>query len=70
MINEYRPFGYLVKGDSLAALLDLVAKACRFSQRIRSRQKTLDRLRDARDQVRSVTGSSQTPSDDEGHGRR
>lgn len=70
VINEFRPFGYLVKGESLASLLDLVAKACRFSQRIRSRQKTLDRLREARDQVRGVTHSSENPGPRRGNGAR
>src|SRR5437899_396804 len=32
IINEYHPYGYVVKGDSLATLLTLVANAVRHSQ--------------------------------------
>jgi DNA-binding NtrC family response regulator len=70
VINEFRPFGYVVKGASLAALLDLVSKACRISQRVRARQKTLDRLREAREQVRNVGRGSEGPSGSRGSGRR
>jgi DNA-binding NtrC family response regulator len=70
VINEFRPFGYVVKGASLAALLDLVARACRISQRMRDRQKTLDRLREAREQVRGVGRSSDGPAGRKGSGPR
>lgn len=56
VINEFRPFGYVVKGDSLATLLDLVARACRFAERIRARQKTLELLRDARAHANEARG--------------
>lgn len=61
VINEFRPFGYVVKGESLAALLDLVGKAIRYSQRVRTRQETLSRLREAREKLRDVGQSSPAP---------
>jgi DNA-binding NtrC family response regulator len=54
VINEFRPFGYVVKGETLATLLALVAKAVGISQRTKSHQRTLDRLRDAREQLRGL----------------
>ena len=56
VINEFRPFGYIVKGDTLSALLALVANATRSSQRIRDGRRTLGRLRQARAQMRDVHG--------------
>jgi DNA-binding NtrC family response regulator len=70
VINEFRPFGYVVKGESLAALLDLVSNACRLSQRVRARQKTLERLREAREQVRGVGGVSNSLSNRDLKGTR
>jgi DNA-binding NtrC family response regulator len=54
IINEFRPFGYVVKGDSLATLLKLIADAVRHAQRTRKGRETLDRLRDAREQMQGV----------------
>ena len=69
VINEFHPFGYVVKGDTLAALLQLVAKAVKHSERLREGRRTLDRLRDAREQLQgvrdrleNVAPSSQRPS--------
>jgi DNA-binding NtrC family response regulator len=54
VINEFRPFGYVVKGDTLATLLGLVGKAVKLSQRVKDRQRTLDRLREARAKMQDV----------------
>lgn len=54
VINEFHPFGYIVKGDTLAALLQLVAKAVKHSERLREGRRTLERLRDAREQIQGV----------------
>lgn len=54
VINEFRPFGYVIKGDDLAHLLDLVASAVRHSKRTRDRRQTHNRLRDVRDQMRGI----------------
>jgi DNA-binding NtrC family response regulator len=54
VINEYHPYGYVVKGDSLAALLSLVASAVRHSERLREGRRTIERLREAREQLRDL----------------
>jgi DNA-binding NtrC family response regulator len=56
IINEYHPFGYVVKGDTLSTLLSLVASAVRHSARVREVRRTIERLREAREQVRDVHG--------------
>lgn len=58
VIDEFRPFGYVVKGDKLAPLLELVAKACRFAERLRNRQKTLELLREARAHATEARGEA------------
>jgi DNA-binding NtrC family response regulator len=54
VINEFHPFGYVVKGDTLATLLQLVAQAVKHSERVRDGRRTLERLRDAREQIQGV----------------
>jgi DNA-binding NtrC family response regulator len=54
IINEYHPFGYVVKGDTLATLLSLVANAVRHSDRLREGRRTVERLREAREQLRDL----------------
>jgi DNA-binding NtrC family response regulator len=54
IINEYHPYGYVVKGDTLASLLSLVANAVRHSERLRDGRRTVERLRDAREQLRDL----------------
>jgi DNA-binding NtrC family response regulator len=54
VINEYHPFGYVVKGDTLATLLSLVANAVRHSERLRDGRRTVERLREAREQLRDL----------------
>ena len=57
IINEFRPFGYVVKGETLSRLLTLVANAVRHSERIREGRRTVEQLRDAREQLRKVYAS-------------
>jgi CheY-like chemotaxis protein len=54
IINEYHPFGYVVKGDTLATLLALVANAVRHSDRLRDGRRVVERLREAREQLRDL----------------
>jgi DNA-binding NtrC family response regulator len=54
VINEFRPFGFIVKGDNLTALLTLVDNAVRHAQRTREGRRTLFRLREAREQMQGV----------------
>jgi len=54
IINEFHPFGYVVKGDTLAMLLALVASAVKHSERLQETRRTVDRLRDARNRIRDV----------------
>jgi DNA-binding NtrC family response regulator len=56
IINEYHPFGYVVKGDTLATLLSLVANAVRHTERLRDGRRTVERLREAREQLRDLQG--------------
>jgi DNA-binding NtrC family response regulator len=56
IINEHHPFGYVVKGDTLATLLTLVSNAVRHSQRVRDGRRTIERLREAREQLRDLHG--------------
>jgi DNA-binding NtrC family response regulator len=58
IINEFHPFGYVVKGDTLSALLRLVASAIKHSERLHGGRQTLERLRAAREQVRGVHESA------------
>ena len=54
IINEFHPFGYVIKGDTVATLLQLVAKAVKHSERLREGRRTVDRLREAREQIQGV----------------
>ncbi len=54
IINDYHPFGYVVKGDTLSTLLVLIANAVRHSERMREGRRTIARLREAREQVREL----------------
>ncbi len=56
IINEYHPFGYVVKGDTLSTLLVLVANAVRHSERLREGRLTIARLRVAREKMRELQG--------------
>jgi DNA-binding NtrC family response regulator len=54
IINEFHPFGYLVKGETLSSLLSLVASAVRHSERLREGRQTVERLRAARRHLQGV----------------
>jgi DNA-binding NtrC family response regulator len=54
IINNYHPFGYVVKGDTLSTLLVLIANAVRHSDRLREGRRTIVRLREAREKVREL----------------
>lgn len=60
IINEFHPFGYVVKGDTLAGLLALVARAVKHSSRLSEGRRTVERLREARAQLKDVR--EQSPS--------
>jgi len=54
IINEFHPFGYVMKGEKVADLLSLVANAVKHSNRLRETRRTIERLRDAREQLKSL----------------
>ncbi len=54
IINDYHPFGYVVKGETLSTLLVLIANAVRHSERLREGRRTIVRLREAREKVREL----------------
>jgi cyclic di-GMP phosphodiesterase len=54
IINNYHPFGYVVKGDTLSTLLVLITNAVRHSDRLREGRRTIVRLREAREKVREL----------------
>jgi DNA-binding NtrC family response regulator len=56
VMSEFRPFGYVVKGNSLATLLSLVASAVRHTERLKANRTTVDQLRRAREQLLQVPG--------------
>lgn len=56
VINEFHPFGYVVKGDTLTTLLRQVANAVKHSKRLRESRRTVEQLRQAREQAREVGG--------------
>ena len=61
IINEFHPFGYVVKGDTLSTLLVLVAGAVKHSERLKEGRQTVERLREARKQMKVVHESAPPP---------
>jgi len=64
VMNEFHPFGYVMKGESLADLLSLVGNAVKHSLRLKETQRTVDRLRDARDRLKAVREKGSVASPD------
>ncbi len=49
IINELHPYGFVVKGESVATLLSLVASAVKFSERLKEGRRSSGHLRAARE---------------------
>jgi DNA-binding NtrC family response regulator len=56
-VNEFRAFGYVVKGGKLATLLDLISRAVRHTERRKASKSTIDRLRPARDELHELAAN-------------
>ncbi len=54
IINEYRPFGYLTKGDDFAKLLRIVAQAVEHRRRHKQHRGLLDKLQTVQSQMESL----------------
>lgn len=54
IINEYRPFGYVTKGDDFAKLLKIVAQAIEQRQRYRYHRGLLTKLQSVQSQMESL----------------
>jgi DNA-binding NtrC family response regulator len=61
IINEFHPFGYVVKGDTLFSLLALVASAVKHTERLKEGRQTVERLRDARKHLEGVRNPPSVP---------